>query len=273
MLLTGSWSHLVSRYAGLDFCLSRTGGFLFCFFNWGASSSFSITSIGIFPSKSCRATPMMAVTRSDTAHYSRQATHVYGLFSLSLSHALSLSSALSLSLSLSSALSLSLSLSLSLFGSLPTRTHSASTVGEKEGLTGCERELHEGVQETERCTEKKLKKRKLMIPPLLFQAQEVVQELLTAPKLKKAKKEEKRKKATSSATKIYTRVTWDQVRQGTGQQHGPKGFVCIKCSVSQPLFFSSQRCTPRAFLFCGPHAAERVITRPRWPCFDATRLV
>ena len=46
MLLTGSWSHLVSRYAGLDL-RSRTGGF-FCFFNLGASSSSLTTSIGMF---------------------------------------------------------------------------------------------------------------------------------------------------------------------------------------------------------------------------------
>ena len=31
------------------------------------------------------------------------------------------------------------------------------------------------------------------------------------------------------------------------------------------LFFSCQRCSPRAFFFCGPRAAERVISRPRRP--------
>ena len=48
MLLTGSWSHLVSRYAGPDLH-SRTGGFFFCFFNLGASSSSPTTSIGMLP--------------------------------------------------------------------------------------------------------------------------------------------------------------------------------------------------------------------------------
>ena len=126
--------------------------------------------------------------RHCTLFDSSQATNVYGLFflsqALSLSLSLFLRLSLSLSLSLSSALSLSLSLSPALF---PQRTHSASTAGEKVGLTGCERELHEGVHVTERCTEK-TKKKKLMIPPLLFQAQEVAQELLDAPKLKKQKK-------------------------------------------------------------------------------------
>ena len=48
---------------------------------------------------------------------------------------------------------------------------------------------------------------------------EVVQELLVAPKFKKKKKP---KEATNSAKIIVDRVTRDQVRPGTGQQHGPK---------------------------------------------------
>ena len=34
--------------------------------------------------------------------------------------------------------------------------------------------------------------------------------------------------------------------------------------------FSSQRCSPRAFFFCGPRAAERVKTRPRRPWVNLT---
>ena len=195
MLLTGSWSHLVSRYAGLDLrtCMhSRTGGFFyffyfFCLYHLGASSSSSTTSIGMLSVEELQS------DFDDGCDSQRHcATFLAGherlerLFSLSVS--------LSLSLSLSSALSLSLSLSLN--GSLPTRKHSASTSEEKEGLTGCERELREGVQVTGRCTEI-TKEKKLMIMPLLLQAQEVVQEMLDAPKLRKVEK--KKKKATGSA--------------------------------------------------------------------------
>ena len=64
---------------------------------------------------------------------------------------------------------------------------------------------------------------------------EVVQELLDPPKLKNQKN---KNKATGSAKIIVDRVTRDQVRPGTSQQHGPKAFVWIQCPVSQPLYFS-----------------------------------
>ena len=38
--------------------------------------------------------------------------------------------------------------------------------------------------------------------------------------------------------------------------------------LEKRALFSSQRCSPHAF-FCGPRAAERVITRPRRPCSAA----
>ena len=43
---------------------------------------------------------------------------------------------------------------------------------------------------------------------------------------------------------------------------------CMHSMLGFPTsLFSSQRCSPRAFFFfCGPRAAERVITRPRRPC-------
>ena len=129
MLLTGSWSHPVSCYAVYD-DFRRIGGFFWLFFfNLGASSSSWTTSIGMLSVEELQSD---SDDGCDTAHRSRQATNVFGLVSLSR-------------LSLSFRLSLSLSLS----GSLPTGTHPFSlkhNVSEKHGLTGCQRELREGVQ-------------------------------------------------------------------------------------------------------------------------------
>ena len=41
--------------------------------------------------------------------------------------------------------------------------------------------------------------------------------------------------------KDLDRVTWDQVRPGTSQQHSPNALVGIWCSVSQPLYLSAAR--------------------------------
>ena len=103
--------------------------FGFFFFNLGASSSSWTTSIGMLSVEELQSD---SDDGRDTAHRFRQATNVFGLVSLSR-----------LSLSLFSALSLSLS------GSFPTGTHSFSlkhNVSEKDGLTGCQRELRQRVQ-------------------------------------------------------------------------------------------------------------------------------
>ena len=39
------------------------------------------------------------------------------------------------------------------------------------------------------------------------------------------------------------------MRPGTGQQHGPKAFVCIRCPVSQPLFFQASAAARVHFFF------------------------
>ena len=109
MLLTGSWSHLVSRYTGLD--LRRwTGGFFFVgLFNWERDSSSTGTSIGMLPIEQLQSD---SDDGCESQWHCTLAGHERVLFVLTLRLSLSLS------LSLSSALSLSLSLSLSLFGSL-----------------------------------------------------------------------------------------------------------------------------------------------------------
>ena len=160
---------------------------------------------------------------------------------------LSLYLSISLTLPLFGSLSLSLSLRFSLSLRLSPHTHALGKdrQGEKEGLPGCEWDLHEGVQVTERCTEE-TKKKKLMILPLLFQAQDLVQELLDASKLKKEKKESHRFG--------YKDLDPRNVRLGEtrNQSTAWSESFCMHPMLGFPTsLFSSQHCSPRAFFFWG----------------------
>ena len=139
MLLTGSWSHLVSRYAGSDL-RSWTGGFFFWSFCLGASRSSSTgTSIGMLPIEQLQS---HSDDGCDSLRHCTLAGHERVRFVLTLRLSLSLSLSLSLfgslslslplSLSFSSVLSLSpsLSLSLSLSLRLSPYTH---TLGKHRG--------------------------------------------------------------------------------------------------------------------------------------------
>ena len=84
ILLTGSWSHLVSRYADLDL-RSRTGGFLFFFFFliWEHPWPAVLRRIDLLhrdvhrrAAELLRIRWWLHVTHSDTAHHSWQATNV-----------------------------------------------------------------------------------------------------------------------------------------------------------------------------------------------------
>ena len=89
--------------------------------------------------------------------------------------------------------------------------------------------------------------------------------------IKKAKK--KKKKAIGLATKIKTRVTWDQepvnsmVRKllyAFDARFPNLSFFKLALQPRVHFFF----CGPRVhffFFFCSPRAAERVITRPHRP--------
>ena len=138
LLLTGSWSHLVSRYAGLDL-RNRTGG---CFF-----FAFLISE---HPAV-LRPPPYRDVVHRRAAERLRWWLWLTATLHTILCRLRTFRSMVCrFSFSLSVSLSQSLSLSLTLSTALSPRAHTRQA---QEGLTGCERELHEEVQVTGRCTQ------------------------------------------------------------------------------------------------------------------------
>ena len=64
----------------------------------------------------------------------------------------------------------------------------------------------------------------------------------------KRKKKEKKKSQKKSHRLGEDHCRPRNMRPGTGQQHGPKSFVWIRCSVSQPLYFSRSAARVKFFL-------------------------
>ena len=188
----------------------------------------------------------MAVTHNDTAHHSRQATNVYGLFSLSLSIYLSLR--------------------------LSPHTH---TLGKPEHhgrerradwmrarasrRSSCDWKMHGKNQE------------KVIDPASSVPGSGCGLRTAGCSQIEKGKKKKKKKKS-HHATKIQTRVTWDQVRPGTSPQHGPKAFVCIRCSVSQHLFFLASATSPRAFFLLRPTCCRASHNETPTDCAEGNQI-